>query len=70
MWVSISMVLIPASQLDIRAYVYEYVGLNGHGFRLCIVVCCVFCANMLRYYVIVCYKLRELYTWKNVYRKR
>ena len=23
---------------------------------------------MLRYCVIVCYKLRELYTWKNVYR--
>ena len=33
---------------------------------------CVACfvVNMLRYYVIVCYKLRELYTLKNVYRKR
>ena len=28
-----------------------------------------FVLNMLCYYVIVCYKLRELYTWKNVYRK-
>ena len=28
---SISIVLIPASQLGIRAYVYEYLGLDGHG---------------------------------------
>ena len=33
---------------------------------------CVTCLvlNMLCYCVIVCYKLHELYTWKNVYRKR
>ena len=33
---------------------------------------CVACflLKMLHYYVIVCYKLCELYTWKNVYRKR
>ena len=33
---------------------------------------CVACfvLNMLHYCVIMCYKLREFYTWKNVYRKR
>ena len=24
-----------ASQLGIRAYIYEYLGLGGHGFRTC-----------------------------------
>ena len=27
-----------------HSLVYEYLGLDGHGFRSCIVVCCVFCA--------------------------
>ena len=33
---------------------------------------CVTCflITMLRYFMIVCYKLGELYTWKNVYWKR
>ena len=29
----ISMVMIPAKQLGIRAYVYEYLGLEGLGLR-------------------------------------
>ena len=39
MWVFISIVLISASLLGIRARLYEYLGLDGHGFRSCIVVC-------------------------------
>ena len=27
--------LIPASQLGIRAYVYEHLELGGHGFKTC-----------------------------------
>ena len=41
---------------------------TGLDYALLCVAC--FILNMLRYCVIVCYKLRELYTWKNVYRKR
>ena len=45
-------------QLGIRAQVYDYLGVDGYGFRplhsLLIHVLC---------YVIVCYILRELYIW-------
>ena len=32
--------LIPASQLDIKAYVYEHLELGGHGFRTTVMVQC------------------------------
>ena len=41
---------------------------TGLDYALLCVAC--FVLNMLRDYVIVCYKLREFYTWKNVYMKR
>ena len=41
---------------------------RGLDFAMLCVAC--FVLHMLRYYVIACCKLSELYTWKNVYRKR
>ena len=41
---------------------------TGLNYSLLCVAC--FVLNMMRYCVIVCYKLHELYTWNNVHRKK